>query len=56
MGVRELIKEENIRITITIPKKVHKKLERDAEYEDRSVSNVVARILKKYYKIKIDEE
>lgn len=56
MGGGILIKDENIRITITIPKKLHKKLLKESEYEDRSISNLVCRILKKYYKFKIDDE
>jgi len=50
-----MIKDENTRITVTIPKKIHEKLEREADYEDRSVSNLVLKIIKEYYKIK-DED
>ncbi|WP_461206945.1 ribbon-helix-helix domain-containing protein [Clostridium sp. DL1XJH146] len=46
-----MIKDENTRITITIPKKLHRKLKKDAAYEDRSVSNMVSKILKEYYKM-----
>lgn len=47
-----MIKKENTRVQITIPKKVHKMLQDEAEYEDRSVSNLVLKIIKKHYKIK----
>ena len=50
-----LINENNIRITVTIPKSIHKLLKSDASYEDRSVGNLVARILKLYYKLDQDE-
>lgn len=50
-----MIKQENTRITITIPKKIHKRLLKEAEYEDRSISNLVLQIIKKHYKIKDDE-
>lgn len=51
-----MIKDDNIRITITLPKKLHKLIQGDAEYEDRSMSNVIVRILKKHYKFKIEDE
>ncbi|NFE93726.1 ribbon-helix-helix domain-containing protein [Clostridium botulinum] len=47
-----MIKKENRRITSIIPKKVYEKLEKEAEYEDRSISKMVAKIIKDYYKIK----
>lgn len=50
-----MIKDENIRISAIISKEVHKKLLDQAGYEDRTVSNLVFKILKEYYKIK-DEE
>lgn len=50
-----MIKDDNIRITITIPKTLHRLLKKDANYEDRSVSNLTARILKKYYNLDSEE-
>ena len=53
--VEIMISENNIRITITIPKSIHKLLKSDACYEDRSVGNLVSRILKQYYKVNVEE-
>jgi len=50
-----MISDNNIRITITIPKSIHKLLKSDACYEDRSVGNLVSRILKLYYKFNVEE-
>ena len=50
-----MINDDNIRITITIPKAIHKLLKSDASYEDRSVSNLVARILKVYYNLGVEK-
>ncbi|RXI57268.1 hypothetical protein DP122_00360 [Clostridium tetani] len=47
-----MIKKENTRIYVTISKKLHSKLKNEAEYEGRSVSNMAATIIKKYYKEK----
>jgi uncharacterized protein (DUF1778 family) len=55
VGVFALIKKENIRVTITIPRELHKLIKDDAEYEDRSVSNYILRILKDRYKIKNED-
>lgn len=55
-GVFVLIREDNIRITITMPKKLYKLIQDEAGYEDRSMSNVIVRILKKYYKFKVEDE
>ena len=54
-GVSFLVKEDNTRITITITKKLHRLLKKDANYEDRSVGNLAARILKKFYNLDNDE-
>lgn len=54
-GVSFLIKDDNIRITITIPKTLHRLLKKDANFEDRSVSNLTARILKKFYNLDSEE-
>lgn len=51
-----LIKEDNIRLTITMPKKLYDIIQEDAEYEDRSMSNIIIRILKKHYKFKIEDD
>lgn len=56
MGVFCVIKNDNIRITITIPKKLYDLIKSDAEYEDRTMSNFIARILKKHYKMNIKDE
>lgn len=50
-----MIKNENTRISAIVSKDVRKKLIEQASYEDRTVSNLVFKILKEYYKIK-DEE
>lgn len=50
-----MIKDENIRVSAIISKEVQKKLLEQAGYEDRSLSNLIFKILKEYYKIK-DEE
>lgn len=50
-----MIKDENTRITAVIPKTLHKKLLDEAGYEDRSVSNLVCKILKEHYKMKTDD-
>ncbi|KYH35813.1 hypothetical protein CLTEP_02060 [Clostridium tepidiprofundi DSM 19306] len=50
-----MIKEENTRITVTITKEIHKRLIEEAEYEDRSVSNLVLKIIKEHYKIREEE-
>lgn len=51
-----MIKKENIRIASIIPRKVYKKLVEEAEYEDRSLSNMVCKILKERYNYKDDKE
>jgi len=50
-----LVKDDNTRITITIPKELHRLLKKDASYEDRSVGNLAARILKQYYNLENNE-
>lgn len=50
-----MVKKENTRINITISKKVHELLKKEAEYEGRSVSNMTYKILMDHYKIKDDE-
>lgn len=47
-----MIKKENIKISSIIPRTVYKKLVKEARYEDRSVSNMVCKILKERYKIR----
>lgn len=51
-----MIKEDNKRITITIPKELYDIIKADAKYEDRTMSNHIARMLKKHYKIRIEEK
>lgn len=50
-----MIKDENTRISAVVSKDVQSKLIEQACYEDRTVSNLVFKILKEYYKIK-DED
>lgn len=50
-----MISKKNTKVTTIIPKEVYKKLAQDAEYEDRSISNMIAKIIKNHYKIK-DED
>mgnify|MGYP000936399200 CR=1 FL=1 len=50
-----MIKNDNIKISTIIPKKVYDMLLDEAEYEDRSVSGMVRKIIKDHYNIK-DEE
>lgn len=50
-----MIKDDNTRITAVISKEVYKKLVKEAKYEDRSISNMVAKILRERYNIKVDE-
>lgn len=51
-----MIKKENIKISSIIPRVVYKKLVEEAEYEDRSISNMVCKILKERYKIRDSDE
>jgi len=55
-GEVTVIKKENIRIASIIPRVVYKKLVEEAEYEDRSISNMVCKILKERYKIRDSDE
>lgn len=55
-GVLLLIKDDNKRITITLPKDLYELIKEGAEYEDKSMSYVILRILKRHYKIKTDDE
>jgi hypothetical protein len=50
-----MIKDENKRVITTIPKEIYKKLVKEAEYEDRTISKMVAKIIKEHYKIKDDD-
>ncbi|MBN7576041.1 hypothetical protein C1H57_12370 [Clostridium sp. 2-1] len=47
-----MISKKNTKVTTIIPKKVYEKLIEEAAYEDRTVSNMIAKILKDHYKIK----
>ena len=51
-----MIKKENIKISSIIPRKVYKKLIEEAAYEDRSISNMVCKILKERYKIRDSDD
>ncbi|AND83526.1 hypothetical protein CTDIVETGP_1410 [Clostridium tyrobutyricum DIVETGP] len=50
-----MIKKENIMIASIIPKKVYAMLVKEAEYEDRSVSGMIRKIIKDHYNIRDDE-
>lgn len=50
-----LVSEDNVRISVTVPKELHNLLLKDADYEDRSVSNLVLKIIKEHYRLKTDE-
>jgi hypothetical protein len=54
-GDAEMISNKNTKVTTVIPKEVYKKLIEEASYEDRSVSNMIAKILKDRYNVKDDE-
>ena len=41
---------DNKRIQVTIPKKIFNQLKFDVEYEGKSISNLVAKIIKDHYK------
>lgn len=44
--------EKNTRIKVTISKKLKERLEAEAEYEGRSMSNMAATIIRKYFEEK----
>lgn len=50
-----MIKKENTMVTSVIPKKIYEMLAKEAEYEDRSISNMICKIIKDHYKIKDKE-
>ncbi|MEY8001636.1 hypothetical protein AB8U03_15810 [Clostridium sp. Mt-5] len=50
-----MIKKENVMVTTVIPKKVYKMIVKEAEYEDRSVSGMIRKIIKDRYGIKDNE-
>jgi hypothetical protein len=50
-----MIRKENTTVTSVIPKKVYELLAKEAEYEDRSISNMVCKIIKDHYRIKDNE-
>jgi predicted CopG family antitoxin len=56
MGVFILIKDDNKRICVTLSKEVYKRLLKQANYEDRSLSNMASQIIKKYYGLNTDDE
>lgn len=51
-----MIRDENTRVTIIMPKKLYKLIKNDAEYEDRSMSNLIVKILKHHYKFESDSD
>lgn len=50
-----MIKKENVKISTVIPKKVYDMLLNEADYEDRSVSGMIRKIIKDHYNIRDDE-
>jgi metal-responsive CopG/Arc/MetJ family transcriptional regulator len=42
------VREDNTRISVTVPKEIYEQLLEISEYEDRSVSNLVLFIIKLY--------
>lgn len=50
-----MIKEENIKITFITSKDVYKLLSKQADFEDRSVSGMVRKIVNDYYNVKDNE-
>jgi hypothetical protein len=51
-----MIKKDNKRVTSVIPKPLYYKLLKQANYEERTVINMIAKIIKDYYGVKEDEE
>lgn len=51
-----MIKKENIRINVTLSRELHKLLKEDASFEDRSIGNMAAVIIKKYYEEKFPDK
>ena len=47
-----MISKKNIKVSAIIPKEVYKKISEEAAYEDRTLSNMIAKILKDHYNIK----
>ncbi len=50
-----MIKDDNKRISVTITKDVFDKLIKHVDFEDRFISNIAAKIINDYYKVKVDE-
>ena len=46
-----MISKKNTKVTTIISKDVYKKLAEEAAYEDRTISNMIAKILKDHYNI-----
>lgn len=51
-----MIKKDNKRVLSVLPKKVYDKLVKEAEYEERSISKMIAKIIKDHYRIKDDDD
>jgi len=51
-----MIKSDKVKVTAVISKAIMRKLKKQANYEDRSVSNMVNKILREYYGIKNEDE
>lgn len=47
-----MISNDKVQISVIIAKKYLEKLEKDAFWEDRSISNMAAVVIKRYYKNK----
>lgn len=55
LGDVGMIKDDTKRIVSYVSKDVHDKLKKEAKYEDRTISKMIAKIIKEHYKIK-DED
>lgn len=51
-----MISDDKVRISVVVSKVIMRKLKKQANYEDRSVSNMVNKIIREYYGIKNEEE
>lgn len=51
-----MVNGENTRISVTTPKAIYKLLQKEADYDDRSISNLVLKIIKEHYGIKNEDD
>jgi len=50
-----MIKYDTKRVVSYVSQTVYDRLTKEADYEDRTISNMIAKILKEHYKIKDDD-